>query len=151
MFARATAHLADSLADWAYTIAVMLATQLLADRAHTIVVMLAAQLLADRANTIAVVVAAQPLADRTNAMTIVVAPKLKIAHRQKLTMEIQFHPNTKKREVANRWICDRSVGNGWLNAACRWMIVCVIAILHQSSPPHVEQASKAAAGAGASA
>jgi hypothetical protein len=80
MFARATAHLADSLADWAYTIVVMLATQLLADRAHTIVVMLAAQLLADRANTIAVVV----------------APKLKIAHRQKLTMEIQFHPKLRK-------------------------------------------------------
>jgi len=74
----------------------MLATQLFADRAHTIVVMLAAQLLADRANTIAVVVAAQPLADRTNAMTIVVAPELKIAHRQKLTMEIQFHPKLRK-------------------------------------------------------
>ena len=91
-----TAHLADSLADWAYTRLVMLATQLFADRAHTIVVMLAAQLLADRANTIAVVVAAPPLADRTNAMTIVVAPKLKIAHRQKLTMEIQFHPKLRK-------------------------------------------------------
>lgn len=75
-----TSHLADSLADWAYTIIVMLATQLFADRA----------------NTIAVVVAAQPLADRTNAMTIVVAPELKIAHRQKLTMEIQFHPKLRK-------------------------------------------------------
>jgi len=29
-------------------------------------------------------------------MTIVVAPELKIAHRQKLTMEIQFHPKLRK-------------------------------------------------------
>ena len=79
-FARATAHSADSLADWAYTIIVMFATQLFADRA----------------NTIAVVVAAPPRADRTNTMTVVVTPKLKIAHRRKLTTEIQFHRKLRK-------------------------------------------------------
>src|ERR1019366_8200702 len=36
-FARATAHLADSMADWACTMIGMFAAQLLADRAHTII------------------------------------------------------------------------------------------------------------------
>jgi hypothetical protein len=126
--ARATAHLADSMADWACTMIGMFATQLFADRAHTIIVMIAAQLLAVRANTIAVVVAAQPLADRTNAVTVVVAPKLKIAHRPKLSTRDTIPPQTKKRGVANRWNRDHSGAvaeailrreAGWLNAVCR--------------------------------
>ena len=90
------AHLADSLADGAYTMIGMFATQLFAGRADTRVVMFPAQLLADRADTRNIVIAAQPLADRTDAMTVVVAPKLKLAHRQKLSTGIKFQHELRK-------------------------------------------------------